>query len=113
MWNGSEDICQECLAEAIAQKIPPLQRRIATADCPIHGHPAKLPPRLTSWLDLFNRIAPYCQGVTLDHILLATMCKDADIQFLEAFDWCTVILEAVNERDQGAQKSKKANAGPK
>jgi hypothetical protein len=75
-------------------------RLVETLPCSKHGHPAWVPSRLLAWVDFYKVIAPYnSQQGGLDHVLITKICNYYGIDFIDAFEMLTTILEIVKERD--------------
>ena len=108
-------MCQECLEDLTAQKLPaPLRaQRAESLPCSKHGHPAWMSARLRAWLDFYNIVAPYCPSqTTLDHALISKICADYGIQFTVAFERLTWVLKAVAKREnKRARQNNKTHEG--
>ena len=107
-------MCPDCLQEANAQKTSSLKRfdQIEALPCSKHGHPGWLTPRLQAWVEFFSIVAPYGTDTTLDHALVSKICEAYGLDFCEAFEQLTWILEIWRHARQGIQRSSAENTNP-
>jgi hypothetical protein len=107
-WDGQET-CSECHSELLKKGVSPLKLlgNIPKLPCKKHGHPGMLSSRLRAWWDFFAAVRPYSTAQTnLDHNLISKICDAYEIDFIDAFEMLTKILNVVLEHgDKGTGKS--------